>query len=285
MPNETKKLELSKSKTSEVEKKDEKPTLGQHPRPVQPPPQAQRPPTPQQPQVKQPPTPQAQPKPATPVIPGPQARPAVAQPVKPQILGTPRKGRRSFLKALLAAGGALSLLPYLPMGSFLLPIGGQPLGERQKIVLADGTVPNVKTFPVNSRVVFVYPRTGDAGLDSEPFRRFQLIRLPKEFRGDVNDASAFRAYSMICVHLWCLWDYKPQRRREECPCHGSIYDPCSGLAIAGPASLQTPPNNALPKLDLAVEGDGSVSVLSPTWSVNANGLIGFGRRVQEKECL
>ena len=42
---------------------------------------------------------------------------------------------------------------------------------------------------------------------------------------------------------------EPGRKRGECPCHGSMYDPLTGKAFAGPASLQSPPSNVLPMLD------------------------------------
>jgi len=190
------------------------------------------------------------------------------------------KSRRRFLKFLATTGGALALAPYVPWGEFLKPIVGTPPAERQRLILANGIAASTSNIPVNTAAVFVYPRTGDPKLDAEPFRRYQLIRLPKEQGGDANDASAFRAYSMICVHLWCLWDYKPARARLECPCHGSIYDPLSGLAVAGPAALQTPPNNALPNLDLEVDSSGAIWILPQRSGVDGNGIVGFGRRVR-----
>jgi len=85
---------------------------------------------------------------------------------------------------------------------------------------------------------------------------------------------------MICVHLWCLWNYLPQFKQMQCPCHGSIYRVEDGLAIDGPASQQTPPNNALPKLDLEVDEAGDLWVLPPNWNVDENGIVGYGRKVQ-----
>ena len=102
-----------------------------------------------------------------------------------------------------------------------------------------------------------------------------------ELGGDKQDVSAFRAYSMICLHLWCLWKYWPEegRKRGECPCHGSMYDPTTGTAFAGPASLQAPPSNTLPNLDFEADVDGFMYVLPPTWGVNKNGVVGYGRFV------
>jgi len=65
--------------------------------------------------------------------------------------------------------------------------------------------------------------------------------------------------------------------RGECPCHGSMYDVKTGTAYLGPASLQAPPSNTLPKLDFEVDTDGFMYVLPPTWGVNTNGVVGYGR--------
>ena len=52
----------------------------------------------------------------------------------------------------------------------------------------------------------------------------------------------FECIAWFVLHLWCLWKYWPDpgRKRGECPCHGSMYDPLTGKAFAGPASLQAP---------------------------------------------
>jgi len=186
--------------------------------------------------------------------------------------------RRDFLKLMAAAGTVLTFAPFVDWGKFLPnPAGSQSV--RAKVELANGKIANVNTFKVNYSEVIIYPRSEDAALNKEAFRTWQLIRLPVELGGDKNDASAFRVYSMICLHLWCLWKYWPQegRKRGECPCHGSMYDPLTGKAFAGPASLQGPPSNVLPKLDIEVESNGDLAILPPVWSPNGNGIVGFGR--------
>jgi rieske iron-sulfur protein len=186
--------------------------------------------------------------------------------------------RRDFLKLMAAAGTVMTFTPFVDWGKFL-PNPSSNQGQKVKAELADGTVVNVKTFEVNHSDVIIYPKGDDPVLNKESFRTWQLIRLPKELGGDKNDASAFRAYSMVCLHLWCLWKYWPEegRKRGECPCHGSMYDPATGQAFAGPASLQGPPSNVLPKLDLEVDSNGDVLILPPTWDPNANGIVGYGR--------
>lgn len=186
--------------------------------------------------------------------------------------------RRDFLKLMAAAGTVMTFTPFVEWGKFLPnPAGNQ--GEKQPVELPDGSQANVKTFDVNHSEAIIYPKSKDPVLNKESFRTWQFIRLPEELGGAKNDASAFRAYSMVCLHLWCLWKYFPDkgRKRGECPCHGSMYDPFTGKAFAGPASLQGPPSNVLPRLDLEVDSKGDIWIKPPVWSPNANGIVGYGR--------
>lgn len=186
--------------------------------------------------------------------------------------------RRDFLKLMGAAGTGLAFAPFVPWGNFL-PNPSTATLEKVPVELPDGTQANVATFPTNHAEVITYPRTGDRVLDEEAFRKWQFIRLPPELGGEKNDVTAFRAFSMVCLHLWCLWKYWPQdeRKRGECPCHGSMYDPLTGQSFAGPASLQAPPSNVLPTLTFETDADGFMWIQPPTWGVNQNGVVGFGR--------
>jgi ubiquinol-cytochrome c reductase iron-sulfur subunit len=179
---------------------------------------------------------------------------------------------------MAAAGTVMTFTPFVDWGKFL-PNPAGSVSEKAKAQFVDGTVVNVNRFQVNHSDVIIYPRSEDETLNKEAFRTWQIIRLPAELGGEANDASAFRVYSMVCLHLWCLWKYWPQegRKRGECPCHGSMYDPLTGKAFAGPAALQGPPSNVLPALDLTVEPNGDLSILPPVWSPNGNGIVGFGR--------
>lgn len=195
--------------------------------------------------------------------------------------GTQNSGglsRRDFLKLMGAAGTGLAFAPFVPWGNFM-PNPSSASLEKVPVELPDGTQANAKTFPLNHAEVITYPKTGDRVLDQEAFRKWQFIRLPEELGGSKQDPSAFRAYSMVCLHLWCLWKYWPEegRKRGECPCHGSMYDPLTGQAFAGPASLQAAPSNTLAKLDFEADSDGFLWIMPPTWGVNDNGVIGYGR--------
>jgi Rieske Fe-S protein len=196
-------------------------------------------------------------------------------------LGTKKSGglsRRDFLKLIGAAGTGLAFAPFIPFGNFM-PNPNQASLEKVPLILPDGTQGNVNTYPINFSEVVTYPATGDPALDAEAFRKWQFIRLPEELGGAKRDTSAFRVYSMICLHLWCLWKYWPDegRKRGECPCHGSMYDPSTGTAFVGPASVQAPPSNTLAELYLEIDSDGLIFILPPKFDVNANGVIGYGR--------
>jgi ubiquinol-cytochrome c reductase iron-sulfur subunit len=187
--------------------------------------------------------------------------------------------RRDFLKLMAAAGTVVTFTPFVEWGKFL-PNPAGTASERQPIILpSTGQQAIVTEVKVNSNEAIIYPRSEDEVLNKEAFRTWQFIRLPEELGGAKNDASAFRIYSMVCLHLWCLWKYFPAdgRKRGECPCHGSMYDPFTGKAFAGPASLQGPPSNVLPRLDVEVDSEGKMWIKPPTWSPNGNGIVGYGR--------
>lgn len=189
--------------------------------------------------------------------------------------------RRDFLKLLGAGGTAVAFAPFVPWGNFM-PNPSSASLNKAPVILPDGLQANIKTFPVNHAEVITYPKTGDRVLDEEAFRKWQFIRLPEELGGAKNEISAFRAYSMVCLHLWCLWKYWPgeNRKRGECPCHGSMYDPLTGTAFVGPASLQAPPSNTLAQLNFETDSDGFMYISPVTWGVNANGVVGYGRFVK-----
>ena len=186
--------------------------------------------------------------------------------------------RRDFLKLIGAAGTGLAFAPFVPFGNYM-PNPNQASLEKVPVILPDGTQANINSFPINHSEVITYPATGDPALDAEAFRKWQFIRLPEELGGAKTDVSAIRAYSMICLHLWCLWKYWPDdgRKRGECPCHGSMYDPSTGVAFIGPASVQAAPSNTLPQLTLEIAPDGLVNIMPPKFGVNENGVIGYGR--------
>jgi ubiquinol-cytochrome c reductase iron-sulfur subunit len=59
-----------------------------------------------------------------------------------------------------------------------------------------------------------------------------------------------------------------------------MYNPLTGTAFAGPASLQAPPSNTLAKLDLEADNKGDLWILPAKWGPNNNGVVGYGRFVE-----
>jgi rieske iron-sulfur protein len=240
-------------------------------------------------------------------------------PPPPRPAAAPPKNRRKFITLVAVVGGLLALAPWVPFGSYLQATVGKPATGKgnQTIVLdnnksengsAAGKTVNVNdltSFPPNSHYVMTYPSSGDPNLDGQnpdTFVKFELIRLPSELGGANKDASAFVAFSKVCVHLWCSPNYNAAQcsspsengyvsgagcathQLYECPCHGSAYSVGQdgtpvGLATLGPAAVQPAPTNAIPMLTLAADKAGNLQVVPPVWDIDHNGVIGYGRNV------
>jgi Rieske Fe-S protein len=251
---------------------------------------------------------------ARPVVPPSRPPTPAAQPPPSQ---PPRNtGRRTFIKALVAVSAVLAIIPFVPWGNFLFSsVSSSGAYQRQKAVLdlntstnrnangtAAGKTVNVKdlaSFPPNGSWLITYPSSGDLTIDSQnpdTFQKFTLIRLPEESGGSNTDASAFVAFSKVCVHLWCSPNYNSAQTKNpnengyqspsnggttheqyECPCHGSIYEIPDGKAVLGPASLQAFPTNSIPMLTLTADPNGDLYIEPPVFDIEHNGVIGYGR--------
>jgi cytochrome b6-f complex iron-sulfur subunit len=55
----------------------------------------------------------------------------------------------------------------------------------------------------------------------------------------VHYGESYKALSAVCTHLGCTPNWAEERRRFECPCHGSIFDE-KGVVIKGPAPRPLP---------------------------------------------
>ncbi|MDG7006961.1 MAG: Rieske 2Fe-2S domain-containing protein [Nitrososphaerota archaeon] len=247
--------------------------------------------------------------PARPLAPVPPRPPAPVQgaPVQPPPVQPPKSTtRRTFIRALVAVSAVLSIVPFVPWGDYLLSsVSTTGAYKRQQAVLdlntptnnnANGAVAgkavnvnDLTNFPPNSSWLLTYPSSGDLTVDSQnpdTFQKFGLIRLPN---GTTKSAADFVAFSKVCVHLWCSPNYDPEKSTNpvdesyQCPCHGSIYRVPDGLSIAGPASLQAYPTNAIPMLTLTADPNGDLYIEPPKFDVAHNGVIGYGRDYQSYE--
>ncbi|MEX0595353.1 MAG: hypothetical protein WD512_02555 [Candidatus Paceibacterota bacterium] len=137
----------------------------------------------------------------------------------------------------------------------------------------------------NSMTWFWYPDP-DRFKDRDPFQKFLLIRLPDYLGGTVNDASAFRAYSVLDPSSHCIIKYWPDegRRRIEDPCGGNMYEPVRGHVIhIGGNPVLVSKNFALPYLELSSDENGYLYVEPPTFTEDKNGAIGIGRTISQQE--
>lgn len=105
-----------------------------------------------------------------------------------------RMSRRNFLKLMAAAGTPFTFVPFVDWGKFL-PKTSVSVAEKVKIEIR-GESANIYDFPANSSEVVIYPKSDDPVLNKEAFRTWQLIRLPVEIHGDVDEVSSFRLYSI-----------------------------------------------------------------------------------------
>ena len=122
--------------------------------------------------------------------------------------------RRDFLKLMAAAGTVMTFAPFVDWGKFM-PNTKTSEALKAKVELMDGSQANISSFPVNYSETVIYPKTDDPVMNKEAFRTWQLIRLPEELGGSKDDVSAFRMYSMVCLHLWCLWKYSHADQTQE----------------------------------------------------------------------
>jgi nitrite reductase/ring-hydroxylating ferredoxin subunit len=69
-----------------------------------------------------------------------------------------------------------------------------------------------------------------------------------------TSADTYAAYSQKCTHLSCAVYYAREQRRLECPCHQGFF------SIADGSVLQGPPQRALPRVVLEMNGGQLVAV-------------------------
>jgi len=130
---------------------------------------------------------------------------------------TPKTSRRDFLK--LATHGLLYFSGLLGLGGLLRFLSYQPdppPPARFEIGPADDYALNTRTL---------------------------LPAIPAVL---IHNSSGFSALSLVCSHLGCTVEIKPDD--YACPCHGSRYD-LSGNVTHGPASSPLPTLRVEPTKD------------------------------------
>ncbi len=118
--------------------------------------------------------------------------------------------RREFVRYLVLASGtfAAATVSIAAIASLRSVNEGKP----RAIVPADRVEPG-------DEYLFRYPSENDPAI---------LVRLPD---GDLH------AFSQKCTHLGCVVTYQPDEARLFCPCHDGVFDPATGVVLAGPPPL------------------------------------------------
>ena len=129
--------------------------------------------------------------------------------------------RRRFLKWLLGIIAAVNV--FVAGIPFLRSLAGPSAKPRKSDwlkVVAIGSLPEGR--PVDVRVM------------AEPVEAFihtSVLYSIWVIRHSFNEITAF---SPVCPHLGCYYQWDQQLGRFECPCHASVFSP-DGKVISGPA--------------------------------------------------
>ncbi|WCK52425.1 Rieske 2Fe-2S domain-containing protein [Aneurinibacillus sp. Ricciae_BoGa-3] len=122
--------------------------------------------------------------------------------------------RRSFLRAMVAAGVTMSLAT-LPFSANSILGKSKEKTPRVKII-------DAKDLPPGKSVVFNYPD------DSQPA---VLVRLQD---------GTLKAYNNKCTHLQCGVFWSEEEEKLVCPCHHGFFSVQTGHPIAGPPQRELP---------------------------------------------
>ncbi len=162
--------------------------------------------------------------------------------------------RREFLKvaaaisAVLALSGIASAMKAVVIPA--VPGGSQTAFPRVK-------VSSLSEVASGKALIFNYP------LDNEPS---VLIKLGAKAAGGVGPDGDIVAFSQVCQHLGCIWQYVPSGKSPQvnpsyvapgpvgyCPCHASVFDLTSGAKV-----LSGPSPRPQPQVQLEVDGSGDI---------------------------
>ena len=132
-----------------------------------------------------------------------------------------RVGRRGVLKAAVGMTiGLVGLVLGLPLIDYLV---GPAFGTKKREYVRVG---QVQRLPLGEPKQLTFPQsTNDAYISEVALRNVWAIR---------TSASEVVVFSPVCTHLGCRFDWDPQSRRFQCPCHGSVFGP-DGTVLSGPA--------------------------------------------------
>jgi len=133
----------------------------------------------------------------------------------------PETTRREFLKRIT---GLMSALVAVAVGIPLIGAIVGPSFRSKKPRWAK--VGDLRSVPMGQPVNMKFPfETEDAYLRETVIQNVWVIK---------HSPSEITAFSPICPHLGCHYNWHPETGEFACPCHGSIYS-ITGKVIGGPA--------------------------------------------------
>jgi len=127
-------------------------------------------------------------------------------------------------------------LNVLGWGTFIGTIAGLSWANLRYLI------PNILYEPPKSFKIG-RPRDYPEGVNFLPEKRIFVVRRGEEFK----------IVSAVCTHMGCTPRWIEEKRRWECPCHGSIFDERGGV-VHGPAP------DPLPWYEARIATDGRIFV-------------------------
>ena len=132
-----------------------------------------------------------------------------------------KSSRRKFFEVTI---GTLTGLIALVLG---IPFVAALIGSAKRAKEGDyADVAALNALPVGQPVDFPFSESYEDGfMRGETVRHVWLVR---------KSASEVLAFSSICPHLGCRFDWEARTSEFKCPCHASAYT-IDGQVVAGPA--------------------------------------------------
>jgi quinol---cytochrome c reductase iron-sulfur subunit, bacillus type len=140
---------------------------------------------------------------------------------KADIRPAEKTSRRSFLQ--VATGAIIGLIGLVLGIPFLAALIGSAARTKEREF---NDVAALDALPVGQPVDLAFSENfADGFIQGETVRRVWLVR---------SSASEVSAFSPICPHLGCRFDWDAKTSEFKCPCHASAYT-IDGRVVAGPA--------------------------------------------------
>jgi cytochrome b6-f complex iron-sulfur subunit len=141
----------------------------------------------------------------------------------------PDRGRRRFMQGLLGFSiVSMVAMVVAPIVGFLIPPKTEASGAGEKTPAG-----SLNDLPVGTGEV--------VAMGSSPVI---VVRTD-----DSSANSGVKAFSAVCTHLGCIVEYDSTSNQIHCPCHDGRFNPANGAVVSGP------PPQALPPVNVALEGD------------------------------